>query len=147
MTNEERNPKADGRTVRAARNALAKKQISQGSYAAVLRGEITIRDARNLGRSGTPTDTTPAGDGQEKATEAPRSAGEDAGVGGPDTQPRPGCLCGCGGTPKGKRSRFLMGHDRRLFGELKRNLKNDPLLRNERFTEEQRQYARERGLI
>ena len=35
----------------------------------------------------------------------------------------------------------------RLYGELKRNLEKDPLLRNERFTEEQKAYAKERGLI
>jgi hypothetical protein len=54
-------------------------------------------------------------------------------------------MCSCGGTTKG--GRFLPGHDHRLFGELKRNLKNDPLLRNERFTDEQKAYAKERGLI
>lgn len=35
----------------------------------------------------------------------------------------------------------------RLCGELKRNLEKDPLLKNERFTDEQREYAEERGLI
>ncbi len=34
-----------------------------------------------------------------------------------------------------------------MYGELKRNLEKDPLLRNERFDDEQRAYARERGLI
>jgi hypothetical protein len=58
---------------------------------------------------------------------------------------RRSCLCGCGKTTRG--GRFKPGHDARLHGELKRNLEKDPLLRNERFTEEQRAYARERGLI
>jgi hypothetical protein len=35
----------------------------------------------------------------------------------------------------------------RLYGELKRNLEKDPLLRNERFTDKQREYAKERSLI
>ncbi len=35
----------------------------------------------------------------------------------PDPTPnRPPCLCGCGGFPKRKRSRFLQGHDSRLRG-------------------------------
>jgi hypothetical protein len=55
------------------------------------------------------------------------------------------CLCSCGGMTKG--GRFLPGHDARLHGELKRNLEKDPLLRNERFTEDQREYAKERGLV
>jgi hypothetical protein len=46
-----------------------------------------------------------------------------------------------------KGGRFHPGCDQKLFGELKRNLEKDPLLRNERFTEEQKAYARERGLI
>jgi hypothetical protein len=46
-----------------------------------------------------------------------------------------------------KVGRFLPGHDARLHGELKRNLEKDPLLRNERFTEDQREYAKERGLV
>jgi hypothetical protein len=54
-------------------------------------------------------------------------------------------MCSCGGTTKG--GRFLPGHDARLHGELKRNLQNDPLLRNERFTDEQKAYAVERGLV
>jgi len=35
----------------------------------------------------------------------------------------------------------------RLYGELKRNLEKDPLLRNLRVNEKQREYARERGLV
>jgi hypothetical protein len=54
-------------------------------------------------------------------------------------------MCSCGDTTKG--GMFLPGHDARLHGELKRNLQSDPLLRNERFTAEQRAYAKERGLI
>ena len=70
-------------------------------------------------------------------TEAPRGASAE----------RVSCLCGCGQTPKGKKAKFLMGHDNRLYGEIKRNLRSDPLLRNERFSDEHREYARERGLL
>ncbi len=46
-----------------------------------------------------------------------------------------------------KGGRFHPGCDQKLFGELKRNLEKDPLLRNERFSDEQKAYARERGLL
>ena len=42
---------------------------------------------------------------------------------------------------------FAAPRSQTLYGELKRNLQNDPLLRNDRFTEDQKAYARERGLI
>lgn len=34
--------------------------------------------------------------------------------------PRPACRCGCGATPKGKKARFIPGHDARLRGILLR---------------------------
>lgn len=57
------------------------------------------------------------------------------------------CLCGCHEPVRSKKSRFRPGHDARLYGELKRNLADDPLLRNERFTDERKAYAKERKLI
>lgn len=30
------------------------------------------------------------------------------------------CECGCGGTPKGRKSRFLPGHDAKHYGRIKR---------------------------
>jgi hypothetical protein len=123
--------KIDGRTKRAADMALAKKQISRGSYEAILRGELSLAQAREMGRDRGPHDTGQASNGPGTATETPRKGRE--------------CLCSCGGETRG--GRFLPGHDQRLFGELKRKLEKDPLLRNERFNEEQRQYAKERGLI
>jgi hypothetical protein len=121
-------------TRKAADISLAKKQISLDSYRAVLAGQISLQDARELGRDRGPTNTSEASSGPRRASSGPRE--------GP--HPRP-CLCSCGGTTKG--GRFLPGHDARLHGELKRNLEKDPLLRNERFTDAQRAYARERGLI
>jgi hypothetical protein len=125
-------------TKKAADIAIAKKQISPASHRAVLAGQISLQDARELGRSGTPRSTAQGTTVQEEATET---------SGTPTDTPGQRCLCGCGRVPRGKKSRFVQGHDSRLHGELKRNLEKDPLLRNERFTDEQRAYARERGLI
>jgi len=127
MIPEERNPKIHHITAKAARTALAHRLISQDSYRAVLRGELSLADAKSLGRDRSPS--TPA---LEKVQETP-----------PEAAP---CLCGCGQRPKSPRSRFVQGHDHRLYGELKRNLKNDPLLRNERYSDAQRRYAVERSL-
>ena len=129
----EQNPRIDGRTKRALDMAIARKQVSQESYRAVLAGEITLQRAKELGRDRGPADTPQASDGPRRASEGPRKG----------RRPRP-CIA-CAGMTKG--GRFHPGCDQKLFGELKRNLEKDPLLRNERFTEEQRAYARERGLI
>jgi len=145
MTPEEKNPQVHHQTVRGARLSLARKEISQESYRAVLAGALSLAGARNLGREGGPTPAD-AREGQERTAETSRSASAQ---GGTDTPPQDQrlCLCGCGQRPKSSKSRFIQGHDHRLYGELKRNLKNDPLLRNERFTDEQKAYAKERGLI
>jgi hypothetical protein len=125
--------KVHHQTERGARIALAKKQISRASYEAILRGELSLVQARELGRDRGPDDTGQASGGREGATETPRKGRE--------------CLCSCGQRPKSPRSRFVQGHDHRLYGELKRNLERDPLLRNLRFTDEQKAYAKERKLI
>jgi hypothetical protein len=136
--------KVHHQTKRGARIALAKKQISQESYHAVLASEITLQQAKELGRDRRPHDTGQASSGHEEGRKAPRKGRERSqeSTGAPRT-----CLCGCGESVRGKKSKFRPGHDARLCGELKRNLEKDPLLRNERFTDEQRVYARERGLI
>ena len=128
MTPEEKNPQVHHQTARGARLALARKEIGQESYRAVLAGALSLADAKSLGRDGGPSTPPP-----EKVQETP-------------TEPSP-CLCGCGQRPRSSRSRFVQGHDHRLYGELKRNLAKDPLLRNERFTDEQKAYAVERGLV
>ncbi|MDP9476632.1 MAG: hypothetical protein M3R38_13265 [Actinomycetota bacterium] len=124
-------------TRRGADLALAKRLINRASYDAVLAGELTLQRAKEYGRDVGPD--APAAPGAVQ--DAPATAvswGRSRG-----RQPRP-CLC-CGDATGG--GRFLPGHDARLYGDLKRNLEKDPLLRNERFTDEQREYARERGLI
>ncbi|MDP9480334.1 MAG: hypothetical protein M3R38_32510 [Actinomycetota bacterium] len=137
MVNAEQNKTIDSRTKRGADLALAKRLISRASYDAVLAGELTLATAKEYGRDGGPDD--PAG--AVAVQEAPMTAALEGRRSG--RQPRP-CLC-CGDANKG--GRFLPGHDARLYGELKRNLEKDPLLRNERFTDKQREYACERGLI
>ncbi len=41
----------------------------------------------------------------------------------PGTIGRPPCLCGCGGTPKGPKSRFIPGHDARFHAAEKARAK------------------------
>ena len=128
MIPEEQDPKVHHMTAKAAGTALAHRLISQDSYRSVLRGELSLEEAKFLGRARGPS--TPA---LEKVQEMP-----------PEPSP---CLCGCGQRPRSPRSRFVQGHDHRLYGELKRNLETDPLLRNERFSAGQRRYAVERALV
>jgi hypothetical protein len=130
-------------TKKAADMALAKRLISRSSHEAILAGTLSLDWAKELGREGGAGGRTSRG-GSRAATERLPEGRErpQEGVG----APRP-CLCGCGESVRGKKSRFRPGHDMRLYGELKRNLEKDPLLRNERFTDEQKAYAKERGLI
>jgi hypothetical protein len=125
------NTKVHGNTKKAADMALAQREISRDSHRAVHEGRITLAEAKELERDRGPGTPERRSGGPGAATERPPKGRE--------------CLCSCGGTTRG--GRFLPGHDMRLYGELKRNLEKDPLLRNERFNDEQRQYAKERGLI
>ena len=130
MTPEERDPKVHHQTERGARIALAKKQISRASYEAILAGTLTLAQAKELGRKGGPEAPTTRG-GPGAVTEGPERAATERPPEGAGA-----CLCGCGDLVK---NRFRPGHDMRLYGELKRNLEKDPLLQNERFTDEQRE--------
>ncbi len=125
-------------TKKAADISLAKKQISPDSHKAIYEGRLSLGAARELGRDRGPDDVS-------GGTSGPGSGQETSGTP-KDTPPGRHCLCGCGRVPRGKKSRFVQGHDSILHGELKRNLEKDPLLRNERFDDEQRRYAVERGL-
>src|SRR5687768_8694120 len=98
-----------------------------------------MTEAKKLERDRGPHDTGQASSGHEEGRKAPREGSQERSRSGAAT-----CLCGCGELVT---NRFRPGHDQKLFGELKRNLVKDPLLRNERFNEEQRDYARQRGLI
>ena len=119
-------------TKRAAGIATAKKQISPASHRAVLAGEITLQRAKELGRDRGPADTSEDRDGLRRASSGPRKG----------RRPRP-CIA-CSGLTKG--GRFHPGCDQALYGRIKRQLRSDPLLRSDRFNDEQRRYAVERGL-
>jgi hypothetical protein len=134
MIPEEQNPKVHHMTARGARNALAHRLISQDSYRAVLRGEISLAQAKEVGREGGPR-TPERRSGHEEGRKAPRES----------RTPRR-CMCSCGDTTRG--GRFLPGHDAKLRSELVAQIKKgDVLLRSERITTEQRRYAVERGLV
>jgi hypothetical protein len=128
MIPEEQDPKVHHMTAKAARTALAHCLISQDSYRSVLRGELSLVDAKALERDSGPSTSAPE-NVQEKLPE-----------------PSP-CLCGCGRRPRSPRSRFIQGHDAILRSELVAQIKKgDVLLKSERITPEQRRYAVERGL-
>jgi len=126
--------KVHGNTKKAADMALARREISRDSHKAVHEGKITLAEARERGHDRGPGYTGQASSGQDETRTGPRSASVVGTY----------CLCGCGEITRG--GRFKPGHDARLHGELKRNLQNDPLLRNERYSDAQRRYAVERGL-
>jgi hypothetical protein len=151
MIEEERDPQVRHQTVRGARNALAHRLISQESYRAVLRGELSLADAKAIGRDGVPaTDTTEGRSGPGTAGTPARGASGDA----PDTPPQPGsriskddtrqfCWCGCEQlTSPGKRWR--PGHDQRGKGIIKQAVKES---RVEELDVRLREYGTERGLI
>jgi hypothetical protein len=149
MTPEEQNPhpSVHHQTIRGARLALARKGISQESYRAVLRGELSLADAKEHGRGRGP-DAPVGNSGQDEAVETPgRTSAEDA----PDTPPQPVsriskddrsrlCLCSCGRRTKG--GRFLPGHDVRMvtLGKGYVHGEVEP-------TEEQMEYLRESGKL
>ena len=130
----EQNPKVHHMTMKGARNALAHRLISQDSYRAVLQGELSLPDAKSLGRDRGPEIPGP-NSGRDEGRKTPREG----------LTPRP-CMCSCGGMTKG--GRFLPGHDAKLRSELMAQIKKgDVLLRSERFTDSQRRYAVERRLV
>ena len=129
-----RDAKVHHNTRKAAELALAKRLISRSSYEAILRGELSLAEAKELGPDRGPHDTGQASGGPGTATETPRRS----------RTPRR-CMCSCGGMTKG--GRFLPGHDAILRSELVAQIKKgDVLLRSERITPEQRRYAVEGGL-
>ena len=135
MIPEEKNPKVHHMTMKGARNALAHRLISQDSYRAVLRGELSLPDAKSLGRDRGPEIPGP-NSGQDEGRKTSRKG----------RAPR-ACLCGCGRWPRSPRSLFVQGHDAILRSELAAQIKKgDVLLRSERITHEQHRYAVERGL-
>ena len=143
----EQNTKIDGRTKRALDMAIARKQVSQESYQAVLAGEITLQQAKAMGRDGTPAADTPqASGGPGAGTGRARGASAGGGQDGADTPPRSLsriskddrsrlCICGCQRTTRG---RFAPGHDQVLLKYAYEYVRGEREL-----TEEQLAYVRE----
>jgi hypothetical protein len=131
-------------TKKAADKDLSEGTITEQAHAAVIAGNMTLQEARNIGADPTPTDTAGGAAVQDEGTEAPRSASAEdhqEGV----TEGQKLCLCGCG-APVSRT--FKAGHDSRLLSELRGQIrKGDVLLRSERITDEQREFAVRHGLI
>ena len=132
--------------VKAAGKDLAEGVITEQSHAAVLAGEKSLQEARNIGVDDPPTDTTEGYSGPGTATGAPGRASADA----PDTPIGPRltsriskndrlspCLCSCG---KLVRGRFAAGHDMRML-----RIAREHLTEGRELTEEQREYLEESG--
>ena len=121
MTTEATEQNIDGRTKRALDTAIAKKQVSQESYRAVLEGRIDLKAAKDLGRDGSPFGPTPKTVSKNDRTRL--------------------CMCQCGRETRG---RFATGHDARVKGWIVRAVREGTL---DELSEEIQEYAAERNLI
>lgn len=122
MEQQKQTVKLDGRTKRALDTAIAKRQVSQESYQAVAEGRITLAEAKELGREGSPD--APA------KPESRVSKGDRSRL----------CLCGCENRTRG--GRFVPGHDMRLVSFAKEYVRGEREL-----TDEQREYAEQSGKL
>ena len=120
MIPEERDPKVHHMTQKAARKALAGRAISQESYAAVLRGELSLEAARELGR-----DRGPSG--------APQPVSRIS----KNDRSHP-CIA-CGETVV-TGSRFHQGCDMKMF-----RVAREHLTEGRELTDEQREYLESSG--
>jgi hypothetical protein len=114
--------KTHANTLKAADISLAKKQISPDSYRAVHEGRITIDEARELGREGSPFGP------------APKTISKDD-----RTPTKTPCLCGCG---KPVARSFAPGHDQRLVTFAKEYVRGERDL-----TPEQLEYVEQSGKL
>lgn len=144
--------KVHGNTIKAADLALMRKDISSVSHRAVLAGQISLKEAKAIGRDGAPTTDAAQGQGGPgTATGMARSARAGGTDAPPHTPPQPvsriskddhtptktPCFCGCG-TLVG--SRFAAGHDMRMF-----RVAREHLTEGRELTEEQREYLETSG--
>jgi hypothetical protein len=144
--------KVHHQTERGARIALAKKQISQASYEAVLAGTLSLAQAKELGCEGGPEAATSRGGSGAGTEQHPQDRERPLeGVGIP---PQPTsriskddatqeCWCGCGEQTKPHR-RWKPGHDQRAKGSIKRAVAAGKV---DELSDRLRDYGRERGLI
>jgi hypothetical protein len=151
MTEEK---KIDGRTKRALDMAIARKQVSQGSYRAVIRGEISLADAKAIGRDGAPATDAPEGrSGLETATGTPRSDSAEQDM---DTPPAPKSriskngrsrlyLCGCQQYAAG--GLFRVGHGMAMFRVAREYLEESGKMERvrARLAEEERKRQKKEG--
>jgi hypothetical protein len=145
--------KVHHQTERGARIALAKKQITQESYEAILAGTLTLAEARKLGRDRGPDDTGRPSSGPGTAIESTRGDRERPQEG-TDAPPQPisriskddttqECWCGCGSwASPGKHWR--PGHDQRAKGIIKRAVTAG---KTHELSDRLRNYGRERRLV
>lgn len=126
QTQEASEPKAiHHATKRGADMSLAKKEISQESHEAVLKGEIPLARARELGRSAGPDG--PVGRSTPRAGKTGRTPTETP------------CLCGCGKTvPR----TFAPGHDAKMH-----RIAREYVRGARELTDEQRQYVEQSGKL
>jgi hypothetical protein len=143
--------KLDGRTRRALDMAIARKQVSQESYRAVLAGEITLQQAKELGRDRGPDGAIQGHSGPGTGTEISRSASAEDRT---DTPPQPvsriskddttqRCWCGCREFTSPNR-RWKPGHDQRAKGIIRRAVKEG---KSGELSDRLREYGAERGLL
>jgi hypothetical protein len=143
-------------TRKAVELALAKKQISRASYEAILRGELSLAQAKDRGREGGP-DARTSRSGAGAATEGPRKGRErpqERSQESTEIPPPPTsriskddatqeCWCGCREQTKPHR-RWRPGHDQRAKGIIKRAVTAG---KTDELSNRLRDYGRERWLI
>lgn len=117
MTEEK---KVNGNTKLGADLALKRKTISEESYKAVLAGDISLQEAKDLGRNVGPTGPAVRVNKDDRTRL---------------------CMCGCG---KSTRGRFAIGHDARVKGWIIRAVREGTV---DKLTDEQREYGEERDLF
>ncbi len=109
-----------GNTKKAADTALAKRAISPDSHKAILTGELSLEEARSLGREGSPFGPTPKTVAKNDRSRL--------------------CLCACGEVSKA--GRFKPGHDMRMVTLAKAYVRGEADL-----TDEQMEYVEISGKL
>ncbi len=107
-------------TKKAADMALAKRTISPDSHKAIHEGRISLEEARELGREGSPFAPAKKTISKDDRTRL--------------------CMCGCGGTSK--TGRFAPGHDPRMITLAKAYVRGEA-----EPNEEQMAYLQESGKL
>ena len=145
--------KVHHQTRKATDKALEEGTITEQSHAAVLAGEMSLQEARNIGMDEGPSDTPKGYSGQDETRIGPRSTSVEDREGGTDTPPQPvsriskddrtptktPCLCGCGLEVS---RTFAAGHDARMF-----RVAREHLTEGRELSDEQREYLERSGKL